>query len=317
MINLKKLKQLFLILCVALFVMPVAHALPFFDDDADLIWQSGLNRYIKYVAREQSAEGANDHPVRLKSSDVKNALLAVEIPDDSLLTGIDTTKRVFNFAQIKLLSEQLPKALKNARPDQDIIFVLEKNESGFLGSQDQRYLAGRLFYKARSLNIIFGEYDFFRSQAFESVYDPSGRGAVPYNFFTGSRNRSSRVFQKQPLVKAVGVENKILKKGARYDWLVVDVNIAAKGYLANDKQNQIETAQDRRLKAETAKMAKQQRQMRAEMARLRKEVQQGDGAGTSAKSLEARMRTLQKLKTKKLITEAEYQRKRQQILDDI
>ena len=71
------------------------------------------------------------------------------------------------------------------------------------------------------------------------------------------------------------------------------------------------------MKIEAAKLAKQRREMRAEMARMRKEVQNISKESSSTKSIEERMITLDELLAKKLITQEEYDKKRQEILGDI
>ena len=319
MINTYKIQLvIFLFSVLSIFSSPIS-AIDFFssDDDKDYIWKSGLNRYIKYGEQDDSKYGKNQHPFYLSQEDVKNALRSLQVADDSFFALDEETKTVFNFLQIKLLSEQLPKGFNNAKPDQDIIFVLEKSESKLLGLKDQRYLAGRAFFKEGKLNIILGEYDFFRSKAFESFYDPSGREAVPYNFNFGKRTRASKVLKGLPLVNHVGIKNKIFKK-VRYDWFVIDVKLAAEFYLAEkNKNDKPQGVNDEALKIEAAKMAKQRREMRAEMARMRKQMKENSKNGSSAKSFEERIDTLDQLRDKELISQEEYDTKRQEILNDI
>ncbi|MCG8380064.1 MAG: SHOCT domain-containing protein, partial [Proteobacteria bacterium] len=216
--------------------------------------------------------------------------------------------------QIKLLSDQLPKGFSNARPDQDIIFVLEKNESGFLGLDESSFIAGRMFFKEGRLNLIIGEYEFFRSKAFESFYDGSGRQAVPYTFNFGSRTRDSKNFD-EIFINLPGIENKKANK-IRHDWFVIDLKVAAKAYV-NRENRGTESIQDKKLEAEAAKLARERRLMRAEMARMRKEMQEGNNGGASAKSIEERIATLEQLLDKELITKEEYDTKRKEILNDI
>ncbi len=58
--------------------------------------------------------------------------------------------------------------------------------------------------------------------------------------------------------------------------------------------------------------------MREEMARLRQELKElKSGGGASAQSVEERLATLQALKSKALISDEEYERRRSEILGDI
>lgn len=322
MIKISQNQSITFFLIYLLLFFSSAHADSFFGDgkDENVIWQSGLNRYIKYADQDDSKFGKNDHPVELEEKDLALALKALQIPDDSFFAINEEVKNVFTIQQIKLLSEQLVKGFKNARPDQDIIFVLEKSERKLLGLQDQRFLAGRAFFKEGKLNIIIGDYDFFRSKAFESTYDPSGNEAVPYTFHFGSRSKASKAFDGQYVLNIPGIENKKLNK-IRNDWFVIDVKVAAESFLANKnkKNTPQQGVDDEALRIEAAKMAKQRREMRAEMARMRKEMEEHskNGGSSSAQSIEERISTLDQLLDKKLITKEEYESKRKEILNDI
>ena len=302
------------------FVNPVFAVDLFEYGDENVIWQSGLNRYLKYAEQDDTSFGKNDHPVDLDPKNIANALRALEVHEEGGFFKSESIEPVFTIEQITLLAKELAKGLKNAKPDQDIIFALEKIEAKLLKLADRRLLAGRAFYKDGKLNIIIGEYDFFRSKAFESTYDP-GRGEVPYNLNNGSRTRASKAFEGEPVNEIAGIENKKLRK-FRYDWFVIDVNVASEAYIAGKQKKQNpKTVNDKQLEIEAAKLAKQRREMRAEMARMRKEIEDmsknGDSSSSSAKSVEERMATLDELLDKKLITKEEYDTKRQEILNDI
>jgi hypothetical protein len=290
----------------------------FFEKDKDIIWKTSLNQYIKYGKQDTVKFGGNDHPVELNEKEIFYSLKALEYEEKSFLSFTETLKTVFTSLQLKVLSESLVKGLRNAKPDQDIIFVLEKAESKMLGLKDKTFSAGRAFYKDGKLNIIMGEYEFFRSEAFEKQYDPGGQSAVPYSFNFGKRTRQSKAFEDVTFSSA-GIENNQLNGNRRSDWLMIDVKTAANAYLAgeNKRQNPV-TAADKKLEEEAAKLAKQRREMRAEMARMRKEVQDATSNKSSdAKSIEERMATLDQLLDKKLITQDEYDNKRKEILSDI
>ena len=313
------LKLLFL--CPLFFCPGLVSAVSLFGsggDDKAVIWQSGINRYIKYAPQDSDRFGQNEHPVALNQEELELALLALQTPDDSFFAGDEALESVFTVPQIKLLSKELPRGFRNAGPDQDIIFALEKDERKLLGLQDKRFLAARSFFKDGKLNIIMGEHDFFRSKAFESVYDPSGRAAVPYDLDNGSRGRASGVFSGV-FLNVEGIENKRLNR-IRHDWFVIDIKQTANGYLARREQSQdrIARQEDEQLQLEAARMARQRREMRAEMARMRKEMRDinNPGAGQT-RSIEARMQTLKELRRKELITREEYEAKRREILNDI
>jgi len=300
-----------------LFFSSITFAVSFFGDDEDVIWKSGLNRYFKYVEQDRSTSGKNDHPVKLDAIDISTALKALQFGEKSFLRG-EEIRYVFSIPQITLLGKQLAKGLKNAKPGQDIIFVMEGRQSKLILLTEKTFIAGRVFYKDGKLNIILGEYDLARNAAFESFYDPSGRGAIPYTFNHGKRSRESKKFDGR-LEAAPGIENKKLGKKFRKDWFVIDVEIASKAYLAQLKESKNPSSfkDDKRLQLEAAKLARERRQMRTEMARMRKEMKELSSDPGSEKSPEERFVILEQLRKKELITQEEYDTRRQEILNDI
>ena len=299
-----------------LFISSATFAVSFFGDDEDFIWRSGLNRYFKYAKQGSSSASKNDHPVNLDATDISTALKALEFERKTILRR-EEIKLVFSMPQINLLGRQLEKGLKNAKPGQDIIFVMEGKGRKLMLLNKNTFVAGRVFYKDGKLNIILGEYDLTRNEAFEKVYDPSGRGAIPYTFHYGKRLRESRKFVGR-LVDTPGIENKKLGRKFRKDWFVIDVKIASKGYHAQLKESKKPLVRrDKQSRVEAAKLARDRRQMRAEMARMRKEMKELSSGPVSEKSPEERITTLVQLREKELITQEEYDTRRQEILNDI
>ena len=100
---------------------------------------------------------------------------------------------------------------------------------------------------------------------------------------------------------------------------MLDVPLASQALLAKIQELQNPTSRDdRQIQIEAAKLARERRQMRAEMARMRKEMKNiNSGAGSSSKTPEERITTLDQLLTKELITQEEYDIRREEILNDI
>ncbi len=293
-------------------------AVDFFEGDEAVIWKSGLNLYFKYTTQGKSKSGKNDHPVDMDKKDLINALKALKFTEKSFFSG-ETIRNVFSLSQMNLFAKQVAKGLKNAKSEQDIIFVMEGGSRKLFIATEKSFVAGRVFFKAGKLNIILGEYDRGRNDAFEKVYDPSGRAAVPYSFNHGLRSKNSKKF-KGNVTGIPGVINKRFGSKLRQDWLVIDVETAAKEYLIslNKKENPSLVRNDKRLQVEAAKLARERRVMRAEMARMRKEMKGINlGGSASSKTSEERIVTLDALLAKNLITQEEYAIRRKKILDDI
>jgi hypothetical protein len=219
---------------------------------------------------------------------------------------------------VNLIGKQIAKGLKNAKPGQDIIFVLVGSNPKLLLLKQKYFISGRAFYKDGKLNLIIGEYLLVRNNELERVFDPGDNRAVSYSFNFGSRSKQSNKF-KGTIITVPGFENMKTAKNFRHDWFMLDVALASQAYLAEmDAIMNPTSRNDRQMQIEAAKMARERRAMRAEMARMRKEMKEmNSGSGASAKSTEERIATLDNLLTKQLITQEEYDIRRKEILNDI
>ncbi len=293
-------------------------ALDLFDkkEDPDYIWRAGLNQYFKYTPQEDNKYGPNDQPVDLDSREISTALEALVILDKRAFSSEIVGVPVFPPQQLKLLGDGLSRGLKNARPDQDIIFVMQKSSRKLLLLSERAMVAGRAFYKDGMLNIIIGDYDLARNDALESVYDPSGKGNIPYTFNFGSRSSTNSGF-KEDTEQVPGIVNKLLGNKILKNWFIIDTKVAAQAQLAklNNKNNKSPGYDDEALKQEAEKLARERRQLRLEMAKMRKEMQ--EGTNSQEMTVEQRLKNLDELLEKKLITEEEYAQKRKEILGDI
>lgn len=299
-----------------LIISNTVFAASLFGDDEEIIWQGTTNKYFKYTEQGSSSFGKNDHPVKLAEKEIIDAFSALEFTEKNILQ-VESIISVFSYSQIKLLAEYLSIGLAKAEPGKDIIFVLGGKASKLIILTEKTFLAGRAFYKEGKLNIILGEYDLVRNAAFEAVLDPGDTGEIAYSFNFGSRTKKSNSF-KASVIGVPGVAQKRIKGKQRKDWLEIDIKLAAEAYVAIKKEKENPTInQDKALRVEAAKMARQRREMRAEMARMRKDMQNRSSEPSSAKSIEDRIATLDKLRDKKLITQEEYDLKRKEILNDI
>jgi len=299
----------------------------FGDKDDGVIWKATTNVYLKYAEQDTAKLGKNDHPVELNEEEIRKALEVLVIQGREYSEQDEESNPVFTPLQVNMLSKHLARGLVKARPDQDIIFALKKNKDRFLGlKKAQFFVAGRAFYKDGKLNIILGDYDFARQEGYEAAYDPTHMGIVAYHFNYGRRTKASQKFEF-PIEEVSGVQ---LKDAKRRDWFVIDLKTAAKTYdiqVSKREKSELE-GKRKELRAilgedaisgtsakERAQISKERREMREEMARMRKEM--SEGKNTGSQSVEDRLSTLDRLKKKGLVSDKEYQRKRQEILNDI
>jgi hypothetical protein len=254
---------------------------------------------------------------------------------------------VFTGQQTTLLGQYLAKGLSGAKPDQDIIFAMEKSVDRFVGMTPNRYfVAGRVFYKDNKLNLIIGEYDLPRDEGYEAAYDPTHTGIVRYHFDQGRRLKNSGF--RDTIVGVEGVGNKQFNDTQRSDWLVIDMNVAAHAYEQEIKaRRKEELAEKRKELAEVlgnekagpvqAEQQAEQEALRRRLERLEQEVQSqrsqqpGTGPASAGKPatmtvapavqapaetpLDDQLRVLKRLLDQGLITEDIYTRRVEALLD--
>ena len=136
------------------------------------------------------------------------------------------------------------------------------------------------------------------------------------NIIVGKRRKASK-FDMQ-LLKVDGIDYATTNSKTRKDWVLLDLAKTKKTIASrkeSKRRNTKEYKQDKLLKDETAKLAKERREMRLEMARLRKEMDENKRG--SDLSIEERLGKLQELRDKELISKEEYDKRRVEILNEI
>lgn len=299
----------------------------------DVIWQASNNEFLKFIDQDTSVYGPNDHPVALEANEIKASLDSLNIQEKHGHASKEAFKPVFTVAQRDILSRYLTEGLKKAKPRQDIIFAMERSVPRALVLTPNRYfVAGRVFYNDNRLNIIIGDYDRPRLDGYELAYDPTNMGIVRYNFDYGKRSTASKF--DNTITGVTGVENKPWKNTRRSDWLVIDVNVAAKAYDQLTKIRKEEELAKKRQELKEVMGSEEFNQRGKEIQQGSKEIQQGTEGiqqrseeihqredtkrpGKPTGSLEERLTVLKRLRSKELITEEEYEMKRKLILDEL
>ena len=297
-----------------LFLCTIAHHV--FADD--ILWESGINLYIKLDKQDKSVSGKttpNNHPVELSEKHIAESLELLELwSKDYYEDG--NAENVFTVTQSRLLGEHIAKGLKKARPNQDIVFALVAMKKGGFGISEPKYMGGRAFYYDNKLNIIIGDYNKPRNKGMEAAVGGTGTVEIRYNIIVGKRRKASK-FDMQ-LLKVDGIDYATANSKTRKDWVLLDLAKTKKTIASrkeSKRRNTKEYKQDKLLKDEAAKLAKERREMRLEMARLRKEMDENKRG--SDLSIEERLGKLQELRDKELISKEEYDKRRAEILNEI
>lgn len=252
------------------------------DKDSKQLYKS-REQYVRIV-KQDSVKGAkvppNEHPVNLDTDLVRNALSSLEI----LMPKSDKSVPVFSKTELDTVARYVAQGLAEAGPDEDVIFAVIGDYKAVYGlAKTPKYTSGRVFYREGKLNIIFGKIqEDYKSYG---LYAPEDRRLKP--LAPGSRSIPSEHVWN--ILEQPDQSFHATNEGLRTDWVILDL----------------------------ASME----------ARAAMEEKTAAGAGTGGsgaqpvlraeKSVEERLSILNDLKSKKLITDEEYQKKRADILKDL
>lgn len=276
------------------------------------VWE--LNeQYVGLVEIEPNAP-PNDHPVIIDAIEIEHALASLELWIEGGILRDEEATNLYPRKQAALIASYLHDALARAAPNEDVAFNVRGYADVMLSLvREREWTTGRVFYKDGRLNLIIGEYGKRMDKGKKNVEGSFGitEDFRDVHFQLGSRNHKGKMPGR--VVNTAGIE---VGKDGRPDWIVIDVAQAALAY----REAQVPAAvrkEELKAKAEAAKLTLERRQMREEMARMRKELQEMQDNGASSQSLEERLAKLQQLHDKGLIDDADFQRRKDQILSEI
>ncbi|MFP6781228.1 MAG: hypothetical protein VCB59_05970 [Gammaproteobacteria bacterium] len=261
-------------------------------------------------------EPLNEHPAILNIADLRDALRSLELWVEGGFFRNEEAIPVLSSGQVATLSRYLVEGLAQAAVNEDVVFVVRGYAKVALDIAKERFwTAGRVFYKDQKLNMIVGTFQLRKDRGVRQAEGAHGvlDNYADLHFDHGSRRKRTSMPGRIVTTPGVAFNG---RGGERPDWVQIDVALAADAYresLVPDEDRK----RDQRVKQEAAKLTVERRQMREEMARLRKELEVVKSGGNQVQGLEQRLATLQELKEKDLISEAEFLSRRKAILEEI
>jgi hypothetical protein len=296
--------------------------------DGRPLWEAG-NEYIRVIPREEGAP-PNQHPVTLSVAELTAALSALQYNRDPGLLERVGAVPLFVPSQVSNLANVLARGMPTLTPDEEIAFALIGLHQGTF-AKERMAIAGRIFHADNRLNIVLGDvHKEMRVAANKRVMttgemtDDIDLRMEPFRIGRRARERDL----KHRVTGPQGLEFATTGRGKpRGDWLRLDLaTLAAE---ATKQQSRLPAGLEEervRLQREAQQMAVERRQMREEMARMRKELRTG-GAGEAGNgsgggdggggSVEQRLKRLESLREKGLVSDDEYSRKRDEILSEL
>ncbi|MBJ2129761.1 hypothetical protein JC525_12535 [Alteromonas sp. IB21] len=258
--------------------------------DAQTIFQEDKNNFIALIEKPNetaSSMRANQHPFTLQEQDVSAILSAIQVVKNK-----NTSTPLFTSEQVSLLAVYLPKALRKATAQQDVIFALSKEKRYLAGLKTQTYyVAGSIFVADDQLNILIGEFDKVANKAYEMAYDPTSQGLIKYDFNFGNRKQAKFSFDSPLSFSAPDIE---LKMKNRFDWVVAPTKLTLEASVEKETlspSNRENTPSQKNI-SDTATLP-------------------------AENDIVARFKRLDALKKANLISETEYAQKRRQLLDEL
>jgi hypothetical protein len=253
--------------------------------DVIVLW-SANDQWVKIEPQDDAAAPPNDHPARLASEAISNALAALRIRIVDEDTATEAQRSVFTAEELRNLAPRIASGLAKAGPEQDVTFSTIGSHPRAAGGlvKDPGVNAGRVFYVDGKINVIFGELQSgYRKR---SVY---GQRTEDFTLRQqGSRTRAAE--HEWALAARPGIELHSNAGGVRNDWVQIDVTAAA---------------------SDAAKAP----------AAAARAVAPGSGEGPavtkSSSDLEHRLKTLKELRDKNLISEEAYRAKMQELLSEL
>ena len=224
-----------------------------------------------------SGSTPNSHPVQLDPEQLTKALTAIQG------RPFKDTKPVFSKDEVKRLVPAIIAGLRAASPDQELAFVSTGQHAWtglvapVLGN------SGRIFYADGRLNLIFGmlHNDFPLNQGNRDNASFTARPDVKINF--GSRSSMTQGIEITGVTEG---EAKLV----RNDWIAITVGPAAAATAAAPASSSNRAASP---------------------------AASDPGTDAFYSKQEGRLKALQRLRDQGLITDAEYQAKRAQIVKDL
>lgn len=253
------------------------------------IWEQG-NQYIELVPWDVSRSARNDHPIEIDIKLLSIALQYLKANDKNN----NKLRSIFSKTQSDQLAMHINDGLNRANIKLDLVFVVnDEIENG-------RFITGRVFYIDGRLNLIFGERNGkpgLRARSASDFFHIIENHGIQFN----SERKDWLILHYEQIANNIEIET--LKAAASQNTLSIDI----------PSQKESETVQ----RPSTVKKS-EVRELRLENARLKKKLLEQQKNNSASKiTLEERLKKLQNLYDKKLITTEEYDAKRVAILEEL
>ena len=333
----KNYSSLILFILLSIFFFPRINFAKISDKNAvKTFWQAApiMPGAAKYFIRtekiEKKTKSLNNHPIKIPEVILRKMLKQLSFKYDRDHPEIP----LFSNKELILLSEYVPIAFMNAKPNEDITFVIKGPHSSARWSfSEDRLTAGRLFVANNQLNLILGTIQEGLQPTLAERYQGNVWETAKIVYDIGHRRKVS---EYEGLIVVYNQNNKGIyrKSNERKDWFIF-TNTAykqAKETIDFDKtskeqqQQQYQTLQQQidSLQKQLNKPSRQEPRGKAPPTQQRQIQEKKPPIITkkqknkdNVRVIEQRLKTIDNLYKKGILSEEEYQRKRNEILKGI
>ena len=277
--------------------------------------------FIRSEKIEKKTKNLNNHPIKISEDILRKMLKQLSYKYDRDQPEIP----LFSKKELMLLTEHVPKALMMAKPTEDITFVIKGSHASARWSfSEERLTAGRLFVANNQLNLIIGAVQVSLQPTLDEQYMGNVWETTKLVYDVGHRKKVAE-YEGMIVVYNQNKKGIYRKTNERKDWFVF-TNAAYKS--AKEEINvkkipkeQYKTLQQQidSLQKQLNKQPSQQRNVPSPSPQKKKEpvVSKKQTSKDKSRVLEQRLNTIDNLYKKGILSEEEYQRKRNQILKGI
>ncbi|ALG68108.1 SHOCT domain-containing protein [Beggiatoa leptomitoformis] len=312
-----------------LFSTITATAFTLFNQDDTYLWRFKDEQYVRLETNEGAS--ANQHPVNFTTEQLRQILASLKVERDNV------TIPIFEEKELAILNPAITTGLSRANPMQDVTFAVIGMHTGLI-TNENRVTTGRVFYQEGQLHLIFGllhgEIDYTQDRRLYPFLAGSRQHApthawriVPQTGLNIAANASHTVaIDVNGFIKNIQQQalNRAMPEKLATETQKVSVETARLTEEVSQLKEEVQTLKQQPSGKKPVSVEPEAHQLKQAVSQLQQEVKTlkqtpvtpvTTSSNLSATQIETRLQTLKTLREKNLITEAEYQQKRKQILD--
>ena len=278
--------------------------------------------FIRTEKIEKKAASLNNHPINIPPQILRRMLRQLTYRYDREHPEIP----LFSEKELGLLEKWVPIALQFARPNEDVTFVIKgRHRSARWAGKEERLTSGRIFVSNNQLNIILGTVQANLQPTLDERYQGNVWETTKVIYDLGYRKK---IADYEGLIVIFDQKQKGIyrKSSKRKDWFVF-TNLAYQQAKDPGENKEVSREQYRSLQQQIDLLQKNlNKQQKTPPQRLQKRSKELNNSQKQSRNISAqekqmiieqRLKTIEKLYKKRILSEEEYRKKRQEILSDM